>query len=263
MRKQWYRIYELCFLSILHFLTAFIAIVMQDLFGYYLFSSLSSRCIIPLVQGPCWTLVTSTSQGENHESRNSERKALLSVVLATRRGPQEAFSEVFWIQWESPKIARDSPRQPKPLSTPQSCHDTLLYLGIPNLWLETESGGCLPSWCGLDRLPMSSCLTCSQVWPRFHSPQRRIQFPRVKTGCHSRWHPGLQGHPHAWAVMMVSIWRCSGQQQTPESPSCLPYSSSPSFILGCNSPEIWKNIKKKMATNLAVGFITLYAVQCE
>ena len=61
---------------------------MQDLSGYYLFSSLSSRCIIPLVQGPCWTLVTRAFQGENRESRNSERKALLSVVLATHRGPQ-------------------------------------------------------------------------------------------------------------------------------------------------------------------------------
>ena len=106
------------------------------------------------------------------------------------------------IQQESPKIARDLPRQPEPVSTPQSCHDTLLYLGIPNLWLESESSGCLPSWCGLDRLPVSSCLTCPHVWPRFHSPQRHIQCPRVWS---ARGHPGLQGRHHTRAVMMVSI----------------------------------------------------------
>ena len=89
-------------------------------------SSLWSRVLVGL-----WLPVHPKGRTVNPEIQRG--KPCCQLCWPPAADPREAFSEVFWIQQESPKIVRDSPCQPKPLSTPQSCHDTLLYLGIPKL----------------------------------------------------------------------------------------------------------------------------------
>lgn len=61
------------------------------------------------------------------------------------------------------------------LSTPQDCHDTSFYLGIPKL-LESGNSGCLISQCGLEGVLTQSDLICSYVWPRLQLPHNHILF---------------------------------------------------------------------------------------